>query len=97
VHNHQINPATEVNKWGPEILGAGDLQDGLWESLDYNGREGGYSMARVSPYYSVNEAKKPTNKQVHHTDDQCRAGRDIPQNERRPGTGGYRHCEDCES
>jgi hypothetical protein len=55
-------------------------------------------MARiVSPYYSVNEAKKPADKQVHHTDGDCRAGRDIPQNERRAGTGGYRHCDDCEA
>ena len=36
-------------------------------------------MAKVTPYYSVNEAKKPTDKQVHHDNDQCRAGRDIPQ------------------
>ncbi|MGA2920078.1 MAG: hypothetical protein ABSE28_03165 [Candidatus Sulfotelmatobacter sp.] len=55
-------------------------------------------MARkVSAYYSVNEAKKPATKQVHHTDADCKAGRDIPQNERRAGTGGYRHCDDCEA
>ena len=51
-------------------------------------------MARVSPYYSINEAKKPAGKQVYHTDDNCRAGRDIPKNERRTGEGGYRHCDD---
>jgi hypothetical protein len=55
-------------------------------------------MARkVSVYYSVNEATKPKDKQVHHTDADCKAGRDIPQNERRAGTGGYRHCNDCEA
>jgi len=54
-------------------------------------------MAKVSPYHSVNEAKKPADKQVHRDNDQCRAGRDIPQGERRAGTGGYRHCKDCDS
>jgi hypothetical protein len=54
-------------------------------------------MAKVSPYYSVNEAKKPADKQVRHDNDQCRAGRDIPQGERRAGTGGYRHCKDCDN
>jgi hypothetical protein len=68
------------------------------EKSAYNkGSKGVVTMAKVSPYYSINEANKPKDKQVHHTDDQCRAGRDIPQNERRSGTGGYRHCDDCES
>jgi hypothetical protein len=53
-------------------------------------------MAKVADYYSVNEAKKPADKQVYHDNDQCRAGRDIPQSERRPGRGGYRHCNDCD-
>jgi len=52
---------------------------------------------QVSPYYSINEASKPKNIQVHHTDEECRAGRDIPKHERRQGTGGYRHCDDCEA
>jgi hypothetical protein len=53
-------------------------------------------MAKVKEYYSVNEASKPADKRVYHDNDQCRAGRDIPQHERRPGTGGYRHCNDCD-
>jgi hypothetical protein len=53
-------------------------------------------MAKVKEYYSINEASKPANKRVHHDNDQCRAGRDIPMSERRAGTGGYRHCEDCD-
>jgi hypothetical protein len=52
-------------------------------------------MAKVSPFYSVNEGNKPAGQQVHHNDDTCPPGRDIPQNERRVGTGGYRLCEDC--
>lgn len=46
-------------------------------------------------YYSINETKKPAEKRVHHNDTNCKVGRDIPENERRDGTGGYRLCEDC--
>jgi hypothetical protein len=53
-------------------------------------------MAKVSAFYSVNETKKPVEKRVYHNDNSCPAGRDIPSNERRPGTGGYRLCEDCQ-
>jgi hypothetical protein len=53
-------------------------------------------MSRVPAFYSVNEATKPAAKRVHHNNDECAPGRDIPQRERRPGDGGYRLCEDCE-
>ena len=53
-------------------------------------------MPSIAPFYSVNEAKKPVAKQVHHNNSGCVPGRDIPQTERKPGTGGYRLCEDCE-
>jgi hypothetical protein len=52
-------------------------------------------MAKVAPFYSVNEVDKPVANRVHHNDNTCPPGRDIPQNERRSGTGGYRLCEDC--
>jgi hypothetical protein len=52
-------------------------------------------MAKVADYYSVNEKDKPADRQVYHDNDDCRAGRDIPQRERLPGQGGYRHCNDC--
>jgi hypothetical protein len=52
-------------------------------------------MAKVADFYSINEAKKPANKQVYHDKDTCPAGRDIPQSERRNGKGGYRLCDDC--
>jgi hypothetical protein len=55
----------------------------------------GKKMPRVKEYYSVNEASKPANKRVYHDNDQCRAGREIPLNERRSGTSGYRLCKDC--
>jgi hypothetical protein len=53
-------------------------------------------LAKVSAFHSVNEVKKPPQNKVHHTDDACPPGRDIPQSERKAGTGGYRLCDDCE-
>lgn len=52
-------------------------------------------MANVPPYYSINEEKKPQGQRVYHDNSDCRAGRDIPHSERRSGTNGYRHCQDC--
>ena len=52
-------------------------------------------MSKVAEFYSVNEVKKPEDKRVHHNDSSCPPGRDIPPNERQPGTGGYRLCDDC--
>ena len=53
-------------------------------------------MARVPAFHSVNEPSKPAANRVHHNNDQCPSGRDIPRGERRDGTGGYRLCEHCE-
>jgi hypothetical protein len=50
---------------------------------------------RVPEFYSINEVKKPPANRVHHNNGACPPGRDIPSNERRPGTGGYRLCDDC--
>jgi hypothetical protein len=52
-------------------------------------------MTSVPAFYSINEVKKPADKRVHHNNGACPPGRDIPQNERKPGTGGYRLCDDC--
>jgi len=52
-------------------------------------------MSKVAAFYSVNEAKKPANERVHHNNDACPPGRDIPSWERKDGTGGYRLCEVC--
>lgn len=46
-------------------------------------------------FFSIYEVKKPAAQRVHHNNDACPEGRDIPQNERRDGTVGYRLCEDC--
>jgi len=52
-------------------------------------------MAKVPEFYSVNEINKPAANRVHHNNNSCPSGRDIPAHERRNGTGGYRLCEDC--
>jgi hypothetical protein len=49
----------------------------------------------TNDYYSINEADKPADKRDYHNNTNCRAGRDIPQHERRSGTNGYRLCKDC--
>lgn len=69
----------------------------LHTSNQRNSEEVSKKMAKDPDYYSVNESSKPADKQVYHDNLQCRAGRDIPQNERRSGTGGYRHCKDCDA
>lgn len=53
-------------------------------------------MTSVPAFYSINEVKKPPQHRVYHNDSVCPSGRDIPQSERRAGTGGYRLCEDCQ-
>lgn len=53
-------------------------------------------MPKVSAFHSVNEAKKPAAERRYHDNSLCAAGRDIPQNERASGTGGYTLCEKCE-
>jgi len=53
-------------------------------------------MTIIQSFYSLNEIDKPENKRVYHFNDSCGPGREILQNERRYGTGGYRKCKDCE-
>jgi len=53
-------------------------------------------MPVVAAFYSVNEQKKAPADRVHHNNSSCAPGRDIPQYERRAGTGGYRLCHICQ-
>jgi hypothetical protein len=53
-------------------------------------------MPSVAAFYSVNEVKKLPEKRVHHNNSACPSGSDIPQNERKPGTGGHRVCLRCQ-
>jgi hypothetical protein len=43
-------------------------------------------MPKRPPFYSVNEAKKPSDHRVYHNS-ACPSGHDIPENERRAGMG----------
>lgn len=52
-------------------------------------------MPRVADFHSINEVKKPPPNRVYHNNGACPPGRDIPANERKNGTGGYRLCDDC--
>jgi hypothetical protein len=52
-------------------------------------------MARVPDFHSVNEASKAADKRVHHNNDLCPSGYDIPKRERVKGSGGYRLCKHC--
>jgi hypothetical protein len=52
-------------------------------------------MPAVAAFYSVNEALKPPPLRVYHNNSACPPGRDIPQHERKMGTGLYRLCDDC--
>jgi hypothetical protein len=47
-------------------------------------------------FYSINEAQKPPDARVHHNNSACGPGEEIPQDERCPGTNGYRLCKVCE-
>jgi hypothetical protein len=53
-------------------------------------------MTLTAAFYSVNEIQKPANLRVHHNNNACPPGRDIPSWERKAGTGGYRLCEKCQ-
>jgi hypothetical protein len=46
-------------------------------------------------FYSVHEGQKTPANRVYHNNRRCPSGRDIPADERRPGTGGYLLCEEC--
>ena len=49
----------------------------------------------VQPFYSVNETKKSIDRRRYHNNNKCPSGYDIPQNERKSGTGGYTLCQHC--
>lgn len=50
-------------------------------------------MAKVPAYHSSN----PSDPDVYHDHDDCPPGSQIPQRNRRSGTGDYRRCEVCKS
>jgi hypothetical protein len=49
----------------------------------------------INPFNSINEVNKAPDHRVHHNNNKCPSGSDIPKKERRPGTAGYRLCQHC--
>jgi hypothetical protein len=47
----------------------------------------------VMPFNSINEVKKQPAQRVHHNNNKCASGRDIPNSERRFRTAVYRLCQ----
>jgi hypothetical protein len=52
-------------------------------------------MPIVPDFHSVNESLKLEENRVYHNNSICAQGREIPEQERRAGTGGYRLCARC--
>ena len=52
-------------------------------------------MPKEEAFHSVNELTNLVDDRVHHNNSACVRGKDIPRNERRPGEGGYRLCDEC--
>ncbi len=50
---------------------------------------------KMTEFYSVSEVNKPLQNRVYHNNSACLSGRNIPENERRLGAGGYPLCHDC--
>jgi hypothetical protein len=53
-------------------------------------------MTLTAAFYSINEVQKPIENRVHHNNNACPPGRDIPSWERKAGTGSYRLCAKCQ-
>lgn len=50
-------------------------------------------MAKTDSWHSVLEENKPDGKYHNNTD--CNTGNNIEKENRRPGTGGLRLCDEC--
>ena len=53
-------------------------------------------MPSTPEFHSVDEPKNPPDKRVYHNNTTCIAARQIPRDQRRPGTGGYHLCPECD-
>ena len=52
-------------------------------------------MSRVNDFHSFNETSKHPVNRVYHNNGYCSEGHEIPESERRTGTGGFRLCDVC--
>jgi hypothetical protein len=51
----------------------------------------------MSVFHSINETKKPVEERVHHNNNNCPSGREIPKNKGVYNAGGYRVCFHCQN
>ena len=55
-----------------------------------------HAMPTTPAFYWIKESTKPIPDRVHHNNTWCTKAKDIPRSDRRPGTGTYRLCRECE-
>jgi hypothetical protein len=53
-------------------------------------------MTKVSPYHTTHLHYSPQERNVHHDNDQCPAGKRIKPEHRAPGTAERPLCKDCQ-
>lgn len=53
-------------------------------------------MPTIPVFYSEKEATRPAAMRVYHNNAGCEWVKQIPEDQRRPGTNAYHLCEDCE-
>ena len=52
-------------------------------------------MVRVPPYHTNSPEYPPKHREVYHDKDTCPDGKRIKREHRESGTGGKRHCFEC--
>ena len=53
-------------------------------------------MAKVSPYHTNSTEYPPKHREVYHDKDTCPDGKRIKSEHRETGTGGKKHCLECD-
>ena len=53
-------------------------------------------MAAVYPYHTNSEEYPPKHREVYHDKDTCPDGKRIQAKHRESGTGGKKHCLECD-
>jgi hypothetical protein len=56
---------------------------------------GNKNVPKVAAFYSTREVNKQVQNRVHHNNSECPLVREIAKHDMRPGTDGYRLCDDC--
>jgi hypothetical protein len=53
-------------------------------------------MAKVPAYHTDSPEYPPKHREVYHDKDTCPDGKRIKPEHRKPGTGGKKHCLECD-